>query len=52
MEDPIADKLHIGTSGWSYKDWVGSFYLGGNTAPRRNVAFVYPYNGRNLIYLD
>ncbi len=26
MEDPIADKLHIGTSGWSYKDWVGSFY--------------------------
>jgi uncharacterized protein YecE (DUF72 family) len=20
------NKIHIGTSGWSYKDWVGNFY--------------------------
>ena len=21
------DSLHLGTSGWSYKDWIGNFYL-------------------------
>ena len=23
---PEADKFHVGTSGWSYEDWVGPFY--------------------------
>jgi len=26
------DKVRIGTSGWSYKDWLGSFYPPGTTA--------------------
>ena len=23
----VVDKIYLGTSGWSYKDWVGPFYL-------------------------
>lgn len=26
MTTPMEKKVHIGTSGWSYKDWAGSFY--------------------------
>ena len=25
----MKDLLHLGTSGWSYKDWVGNFYPAG-----------------------
>lgn len=28
----LLDTFHIGTSGWSYKDWVGPFYPEGATA--------------------
>jgi uncharacterized protein YecE (DUF72 family) len=28
-KDTLAEKIHTGTSGWSYKDWVGPFYAEG-----------------------
>jgi uncharacterized protein YecE (DUF72 family) len=28
----MGDRIHIGTSGWSYDDWVGSFYPKGTAA--------------------
>ena len=26
--------IHLGTSGWSYKDWIGPFYPAGTPATR------------------
>lgn len=26
MTTPLEEKIHIGTSGWAYRDWAGSFY--------------------------
>ena len=34
---PVHPRLHVGTSGWAYPDWVGPFYPAG-TAPRDFLA--------------
>jgi len=36
--------IHLGTSGWSYADWVGSFYPGGTPAARYLTNYVQHFN--------
>ena len=35
MGPAIEDQIYIGTSGWSYRDWDGSFYPQGCSRERR-----------------
>ncbi len=40
----ISQRIHIGTSGWSYKDWVGPFYPQGTKAADYLPLYARKYN--------
>lgn len=40
----ISQRIHIGTSGWSYKDWVGPFYPQGTKATDYLPLYARKYN--------
>lgn len=36
--------IHLGTSGWSYDDWIGPFYPAGTSAPRFLAVYAQQFN--------